>query len=126
MARCDYVFEEEFETSMVQAAYMESMGCIAQWDARGRVTVWTSVQSAFNARRLLALVLDVPQSAVVVKVPYVGGGFGAKIWVRNLQPITALLARKSRPGGEDRAEPRGGVPHHAAPGAGQDHICAWG
>ena len=95
MARCDYVFEEEFETSMVQAAYLEAMGCIAQWDARGRVTVWTSIQSAFNARRLIALVLDVPQSAVVVKVPYVGGAFGAKIWVRNLQPITALLARKA-------------------------------
>ena len=35
-ARCDAVFEEEFETSMVQAAYMEPMGCLAEWDARGQ------------------------------------------------------------------------------------------
>ncbi len=94
-ARADRVFEKEFETSMVQAAYMEPMGCIASWDACGRLTVWTSIQSAFTARRHIAQVLDLPESAVVVKVPYVGGGFGAKIWVRNLQPITALLARKA-------------------------------
>ncbi len=91
----DEILEDEFETSLVQACYMEPMGCIAEWDARGRLTIWTSIQSAFQARRMIAWALDIPESAVVVKVPYIGGGFGGKTWIRNLHPITALLAKKA-------------------------------
>jgi len=94
-AACDYVFEDEFETSLVSPGYMEPMGCIANYESNGRLTLWTSIQSAFQARSELARALGIPISDIKVKVPYVGGGFGGKIWIRNLHPICAMLAQKT-------------------------------
>lgn len=92
---CDYVYEDEFETSLVQPAYMEPMGCVAKYEPTGRLTIWTSTQSAFQLRSELAKALGVPTGEIVVKVPYIGGGFGGKIWMRNMHPICAILAQKT-------------------------------
>ena len=64
-------------------------------DQRDRLTVWTGIQAAFHARNEIALVLGIKPSQVRVKSPYIGGGFGAKIWIRNFHPVAAVLARKS-------------------------------
>jgi CO/xanthine dehydrogenase Mo-binding subunit len=93
--RCDYVFEDEFVTSLVQPAYMEPMGCIAKVESNGRLTIWTSVQSAFQARSEIAKALGMSASDIVLRIPYIGGGFGGKIWIRNLHPICSLLALKT-------------------------------
>ncbi len=94
-ASCDFIFEDEFETSLVQPAYMEPMGCVAKYESNGRLTIWTSIQSAFQARSELAKALGIKASDITVNVPYVGGGFGGKIWIRNLHPICAALAGKT-------------------------------
>lgn len=92
-ASCDYVFEEEFSTHRVQGLYMELFGAIAKWEDNGRLTVYTGLQSAFQGRNEIAKALGISSSQVTVKAPFIGGGFGAKIWIRNFHPIVAVLAK---------------------------------
>jgi CO/xanthine dehydrogenase Mo-binding subunit len=95
-ASCDYVFEEEFFSSRVTPCYLEPFGAIARWEPDGRLTVWTGIQGAFQARAEIARALGMSPSEITVKVPTIGGAFGGKIWIRNFHPITALLAKKSK------------------------------
>jgi CO/xanthine dehydrogenase Mo-binding subunit len=92
---CDHVFEEEFSTSRVTPCYMEPFGAIAQWEPDGRLTIWTGIQAAFQARSEIARALGMEPSRITVKVPFIGGAFGGKIWIRNFHPIVALLAKKA-------------------------------
>jgi len=94
-AKCDYVFEEEFSTHRVSGLYLEPFGAIAQWDNYGRVTIWSGLQSVFQGRNEIAKALGIDETKVVVKSPMIGGGFGAKIWIRNFHPIVAILAKKT-------------------------------
>jgi CO/xanthine dehydrogenase Mo-binding subunit len=95
-AACDYVFEDTFSTSPVWPCYMEPFGAIARWESDGRLTVWSGLQAMFHARAELAKALGMSPSDIAFKAPYVGGGFGGKIWIRNFHPIAALLAKKAR------------------------------
>lgn len=94
-AKCDYVFEEEFSTHRVSGLYLEPFGAVANWETNGRLTVWTGLQSAFQGRNEIAKALGIKPSMVTVKSPFIGGGFGAKIWIRNFHPIAAVLAKKT-------------------------------
>ena len=58
---------------------METRGIIASWDAvTGRLDVVASTQSHSEYRSVLARFLDVPERAVHVAAPDVGGAFGQK------------------------------------------------
>lgn len=94
-ASCDYIFEKEFSTHRVSGLYLEPFGAVAQWESNGRLTVWTGLQSAFQGRNEIAKALGIKPSMVTVKSPFIGGGFGAKIWIRNFHPIAAVLAKKT-------------------------------
>lgn len=94
-ASCDYVFEKEFSTHRVSGLYLEPFGAVANWESNGRLTVWTGMQAAFQARNEIAKALGIPASQVNVKCPFIGGAFGAKIWIRNFHPIAAVLAKKA-------------------------------
>lgn len=91
-ATCDYVFEDEFSTHRVSGLYLEPFGATAKWDNYGRVTIWTGLQAMFQGRNEIAKALGIDESRVNLKSPMVGGGFGAKIWIRNFHPIVAVLA----------------------------------
>lgn len=92
-ASCDYVFEEEFSTHRVQGLYMEPFGAIAKWEDNGRLTIYSGLQSVFQGRNEIAKALGIEPSQITVKAPFIGGGFGAKIWIRNFHPIVAVLAK---------------------------------
>ncbi len=94
-AKCDYIFEETFSTSPAWPCYLEPFGAIARWEPNGRLTVWSGIQSMFNARSEIAKALGLRPSDVAVKAPYVGGAFGGKVWIRNFHPIAAVLAKKA-------------------------------
>jgi CO/xanthine dehydrogenase Mo-binding subunit len=96
LAACDRVFEEEFSTSRVTPCYMEPFGAIANWEPDGRLTIWTGVQGAFQARAEIARALGMYPSDIKIKIPTIGGAFGGKIWIRNFHPIVALLAKKTK------------------------------
>ncbi|MCQ1529612.1 xanthine dehydrogenase family protein molybdopterin-binding subunit [Lutispora saccharofermentans] len=94
-SRCDYVFESEFSTHRVSGCYMEPFGAVAKWEENGRLTIWTGLQSLFQGRNEIAKALGIEPSRITVKSPFIGGGFGAKIWIRNFHPIVAVLAQKT-------------------------------
>lgn len=60
----------------------------------GRFHIHTSTQVPWTVRHVTAKVLGVPEAAVHVTVPAVGGGFGLKFDC-SLEPFAAILARKT-------------------------------
>jgi CO/xanthine dehydrogenase Mo-binding subunit len=95
-ASCDYIFEKEFSTHRVSGLYLEPFGAVANWEPNGRLTIWTGLQSAFQGRNEIAKALGIKPTMVDLKSPFIGGGFGAKIWIRNFHPIAAVLAKKTK------------------------------
>jgi xanthine dehydrogenase YagR molybdenum-binding subunit len=71
---------------------MEPPSSIAAWDG-DKLTVWTSHQMVDWARSDLATTLRIPKENVRVSTPYVGGGFGAKLFLRADVLAAALGAR---------------------------------
>jgi carbon-monoxide dehydrogenase large subunit len=78
---------------------MEGRGALAEWDPyRRELVLWTSTQSPHIVRDFIAEVTGVPTPRVKVKVPQVGGGFGAKFHFYAEESTVALIAiRLGRP-----------------------------
>jgi len=99
-------FERNFELAPVKldAAYttpdqshamMEPHASTAVWDG-DKVTVWTSNQMIAWCRSDLAKTLNMPKEKVRVVSPYVGGGFGSKLFLRADAVLAALGARAAK------------------------------
>ena len=58
----------------------------------GKITVWASTQSPFGAKGQIAQTLGLPENAVRVITPFVGGGFGGKN--NNQQAVEAARLAK--------------------------------
>ncbi|OWY28221.1 aldehyde oxidoreductase molybdenum-binding subunit PaoC [Herbaspirillum robiniae] len=73
-------------------AMMEPHASIASWDG-DRLTVWTSNQMIDWGRGDLAKTLGLPKENVRLVSPYIGGGFGGKLFLRSEAVLAALAAR---------------------------------
>ncbi len=93
-AESDVVIEREFGTSRYHQGYIEPQNATAFWNQDGRLSIWTSTQGMFGARRSISDVLQIPVSDITVNAMEIGGGFGGKNPIY-LEPIAALLARKT-------------------------------
>ena len=85
---------------------METRGVVAEF-IRGRLTVYSSQQSAHILRTTLATVLGLPERLIRVVTPDVGGGFGGKTHQYPEEMVVAWLAmhlRRPVRWIEDRAE----------------------
>ena len=76
-------------------AMMEPHATVAAWDG-DHLTVWTSNQMIAWNRRDLAKALGLPPEKVRVDSPYVGGGFGGKLFLRADAVCAALGARAAK------------------------------
>jgi 4-hydroxybenzoyl-CoA reductase alpha subunit len=76
-------------------AAIEPHCAVASWSADGHLTVWSASQVTHYLHRELAKVLGVPQSAVRVIQPALGGAFGGKSEPFDLEFAAAILARKA-------------------------------
>lgn len=95
-ADADHVFEGTYETQRVHTCYMEPRVCVVEMDAQDNVTIHVTTQHLFGTREKLAFALGIPESKVrVVKAPYIGGGFGGKLELTAMEPVAALLAKKT-------------------------------
>jgi len=86
---------------------LETRGCVAEWDNAGRLELWINSQSPNRVREVIAEVVGLPVSAVRVRVPGIGGGFGSKANYYGEEIICCVLTRRSgRPVKyvEDRSE----------------------
>jgi CO/xanthine dehydrogenase Mo-binding subunit len=96
-AEADHIFEDTFTLPATQHSFLETHACIASVDPGGRITVWATTQNPFVVRTQLANIFKVPVAKVRVIVPYLGGGYGGKVYPK-VEPITVALAKKaSRP-----------------------------
>ena len=73
-------------------AMMEPFATIAAWEG-DKLTVWTSNQMIAWSRRDLATALSMPKEKLRVDSPYIGGGFGGKLFVRADAVLAALGAK---------------------------------
>jgi CO/xanthine dehydrogenase Mo-binding subunit len=89
-----YVFEDTFSFPKVQHYSLEPHVMVAQFE-QNHLTVWSSCQDPFGLRGQLAGIFNLPESHVRVVVPYVGGGYGGKLYVK-AEPIAAALSWKAR------------------------------
>jgi CO/xanthine dehydrogenase Mo-binding subunit len=76
--QADEIIEDEFRVSHVSHAYMETQNVVAQYMRDGSAEIWTSCQSPFIVRQILSESLKIPYNKIVVRTPFVGGGFGGK------------------------------------------------
>lgn len=89
------VREGRFVAHSEAHAPMEPHVCLAQYDAAGKLTVWSSTQSSFCLQQDLARTLGLPDGRVRVIKPHVGGGFGGKADMDSLDFCASLLSMKT-------------------------------
>ena len=80
--QADYVFEDEYKVPSIHTCAFEPMVCIAQADAGGNITIWSSTQAPYEVRDTIAEYLRVPFNKVRVIAPLLGGGFGGKLHMK--------------------------------------------
>jgi CO/xanthine dehydrogenase Mo-binding subunit len=93
-ATAAHVVEGEFYFPMVYAYAMEPYVAIAEYDPKGRLTVYSSAQHPFMVRQDLADVFKLPLNSVRVIVPFVGGGYGSKSYTK-IEPLVSACSWKS-------------------------------
>ncbi len=94
-SRADRVFEHTFHTQQVLHVPLEPFVSAAE-PGEGSVTIHTASKSPSFVRVEVARLLGWPENRVRVKVPYLGGGFGAKLYIKleALVTVLALLTRR--------------------------------
>lgn len=88
-------FEAMYTTPDQSHAMMEPHASIARWDG-DKVTIWTSNQMIAWGRGDMAKTLGIPKEKVRLVSPYIGGGFGGKLFLRADAVLAALAAREVR------------------------------
>ena len=74
---------------------MEPHASMAVWEGE-KLTLWTSNQMIDWCRTDLAKTLKLPPENVRVRSPYIGGGFGGKLFLRSDAVLAALAARAAK------------------------------
>lgn len=92
LSDADIVIETRVVNQRLAAIPLETNGALALPGDDGGVEVWLGSQSAHAHQRGLSTVLGLDPSLVHVKVPDVGGGFGAKIALYPEQALCSAIA----------------------------------
>jgi len=108
-AAADVVLREELRPERGAAQPMETRGVVASYDASlEQLTIWDTTQAPVSARGVIAEKLGLPEAAITVIAPDVGGGFGVKIFLvypeELLIPFAARLLGRPVKWIEDRRE----------------------
>ena len=90
----DRIVDVRFHQGRQTHTPLEPRGCLASWQpGEETLTFWHSTQIPHPMRSALAARLGVPESAVRVIAPDVGGGFGQKIPLYREELTTAAASR---------------------------------
>jgi CO/xanthine dehydrogenase Mo-binding subunit len=94
IASADVVVKSRYLVDPSQGVPIEPRAILAQWQG-DHLTVWTSTQVPFEARKGVARTLQISEANVRVIVPLLGGGFGSKCDF-HFEAHVAALARVAR------------------------------
>ncbi len=78
LKKSDVVVEEVFYTQAQAHAMLETHSSNSRLDEHNRLVIYSSTQTPFHMRRIMATTLGIPVSQIRVIKPRVGGGFGGK------------------------------------------------
>lgn len=92
LATSDVMVEAEYWYEGNTHAPIEPHCCVADFDATGFLTLWSSTQVAHYLHRDLAKVLELPTQRIRVIQPVVGGAFGGKSEPFSLEFCAAKLS----------------------------------
>src|SRR5688572_25893739 len=84
------VFEHTFTTQQVMHTPLEPLVSVAE-STESSLTIHTASQSPSFVRIEIARLLGWPENRVRVRVPFLGGGFGAKLYIK-LEALVAVLS----------------------------------
>ncbi|CAH1690736.1 aldehyde dehydrogenase: molybdenum cofactor-binding subunit [Hyphomicrobiales bacterium] len=87
--------DETYSTPDESHAMMEPHATLAAWEG-DKLTLWTSNQMVAWAVADMAATLDIPKENIRVVSPFIGGGFGGKLFLRSDVLLAALGARLVR------------------------------
>lgn len=88
-------FDETYTTPDESHAMMEPHASIAAWEG-DKLTVWTSNQMIDWGVGDMATTLGIPKANVRLISPYIGGGFGGKLFLRADALLAALGAKAAQ------------------------------
>jgi CO/xanthine dehydrogenase Mo-binding subunit len=94
-AAAAHKFEHEFRTQKVLHLSFEPFACICDYKDT-QVTFYDSTQGPSFVRSEMARLLGWPENRVRIKVPYVGSGYGSKLYIKleALALALSMIARK--------------------------------
>jgi len=89
------VFEHRFRTQQVMHTPLEPLVTVVE-STEDSLTIHTASQSPSFVRIEIARLLGWPENRIRVRVPFLGGGFGAKLYIKleALVSVLALLTKK--------------------------------
>ena len=87
------VVDQMYHTPSESHQMMEPFASIVDWSDGENMTVWTSNQMIEWNRQALATNFGIEPDSIRVESPYVGGGFGGKLWLRADEVLAALGSR---------------------------------
>lgn len=95
-ASADIVSTTKIVNNRVVCNYMETRGCVAEYDSdEERYTITTGTQGGHKIRDILANhILNIDESKIRVITPDVGGAFGTKNFVFHEHPLCAVAAKR--------------------------------
>ena len=91
------MLENRFSTAKIQHCAIERHAVIAQAEADGGLTIWSGGQAVQARRADLSRLFDIKPSKIRVIQPYLGGGFGGKVTLREETIATLLALKTGRP-----------------------------
>jgi len=94
-ARAPVQLDVTYTTADQAHAMMEPFATIAHWDG-DRLMLWTSNQMINWGRGSIAQMLKMPPEKLRLLSPFIGGGFGGKLFPRADSLMAALAAREAR------------------------------
>ncbi|WPC40362.1 xanthine dehydrogenase family protein molybdopterin-binding subunit [Clostridium sp. JS66] len=89
----DVVVESSFTMPQSDHLAMETRNARVQILPDGHVIIYTSSQAPFHVKQIISKKYNIPEGNLIVRVPFVGGGFGGKACIQ-LETL-AYLASKS-------------------------------
>ena len=94
-AEAAHLFEHTFRTQKVLHLALEPFVSIADYRDND-VTIYSASQGPSFVRTEIARLLSWPENRVRIKVPYLGGGYGGKLYIRMeaLSVAMSMLARR--------------------------------
>ncbi len=96
MAEAAHVFEHTFKTQQCLHLAFEPFVSMAE-PGDNRLTLYTANQSPSFVRTEIARLFGWPENRVRVRVPFLGGGFGGKLYIKLEALVSALAMLVRRP-----------------------------